>query len=105
MNNIKIKKKIQNLTKRIDNFKIGITLWHGDGIFHENEEGNQYDVIFNEISLFGEENEVIGDCSIYSTNSIIENEENLKALRKEQKKLHSYLIKHFNNIEINEFNV
>lgn len=105
MNNIKLKKEIQNLTKRIDDFKIGITLWHGDGTCHRDNKGNQYDVVYNEICLFDEENNVIGDCSIYSTDSIIETEENLKDLRKEQKKLHSYLIKHFNNIEINEFNI
>lgn len=105
MKNIEIKKQIQDLTKRIDEFKIGVTLWHGDGTYHEDEEGNQCDVIYNEISLFDEENNIIGDCSIYSTDSIIESENSLKILKQEQKKLHNYLIKHFDSVQINEFNV
>lgn len=105
MTNIEIKKAIQTATKRIDNYKIELQIWKGDGTFHP--EGT---IINNEIAIYDNENEnkyeSIFSCyyGIASENEIFENE--IEILRKEQKEMKKYLKKHFNvNISIGEFTV
>jgi len=92
MTNVEIKKRIQIITKRVENFKVTIELW------------STVDGIYNCVEIYNlDTNERIG-CAISGTReeNIEDTEENMKALKKEQKKLYNYLAKHFDNVEMNK---
>lgn len=106
MTNIEIKKAIQEATKRIEDFKIRLVIWYGDGSYHPELEKDE-EIITNDLEVYNIDNEF--DC-IYSTTFGISSEQDittkqLEILRKEQKTMYNYLKKHFNNISRDEATV
>lgn len=100
MTNLNLKKEIERITKYEDSFKISVSLNHGDGCYHEVGE----EVIYWAIELYNEDGERIGDC-IDGSDTMIENETNLKQINKDIKAVVKYLSKHFNNIEQVEMSI
>lgn len=94
MKNLEIKKIIQNATKGINNFRVEVILWHGQTTEIDN-------AIYNEVVLYNERSNNIIECdSMYFGSELEDNEENIKILKKEQKKVFNYLCKIFTNVNI-----
>ena len=102
MTNLQIKKEIEQRIKRLKTYRIDLTLWHGDGT----SEGEN--IIYNDITIYntsnGEKFNSIYYIS-YGTEGTETSEDDMKRLKSEQKKLATYLKKHFENINCLEDNV
>lgn len=102
MSNIEIKKEIQKAVKHIDNYRIELIIWTGDGTYHKEIPENE-DVIYGCIEVYNHDDS-FGD-EIY-TGSFGSDEtmttKDIETLRQEQKKMYNYLKKHFKNITIDE---
>lgn len=100
MKSIEIKKAIIRAIKYVKNYSIELVLYHGDGTI----EG-QY-VIYNCLTVWNDdsrEDYIFG--LTYSKQGNENIEEDLKRVRLDQKKMYTYLKKHFKNISILESNV
>lgn len=104
MTNVEIKKTIQKYTKGITDYRIELILWHGEvcTISDDFDRG-----IYNEVIIFDKDEKLIDTDkdAMYFGNDMLDTDENVKILLKEQNKVYKYLKGHFQNVTKCEMNI